>query len=84
MVVLANAKLSILNNNKNSLKGDTAMHEKIELIRQALNAAQDAEIKLSSVAIEALQEVNQYIFEVEVLLQQAEEQLIDKGVIAHG
>ena len=60
------------------------MHEKIELIRQALNAAQDAEIKLSSVAIEALQEVNQYIFEVEVLLQQAEEQLIDKGVIAHG
>jgi len=60
------------------------MHEKIELIRQALNAAQDAEIKLSGVAIEALQEVNQYIFEVEVLLQQAEEQLLDKGVIAHG
>ncbi len=60
------------------------MHEKIELIRQALNAAQDAEIKLSGVAIEALQEVNQYIFEVEVLLQQAEEQLIDKGVVAHG
>jgi len=60
------------------------MHEEIELIRQALNAAQDAEIKLSGVAIEALQEVNQYIFEVEVLLQQAEEQLLDKGVIAHG
>ncbi len=60
------------------------MHVQIELIRQALNAAQDAEIKLSGVAIEALQEVNQYIFEVEVLLQQAEEQLIDKGVIAHG
>lgn len=60
------------------------MHEKIELIRQALNAAQDAEIKLSFLAIEALQEVNERIFEIEELLQQAEEQLIDKGVVAHG
>ncbi len=47
------------------------MHVQIELIRQALNAAQDAEIKLSGVAIEALKEVSKYLFEIEENLSEA-------------
>lgn len=64
------------------------MHDKIELIRKALNAAQDAELKLSAAAIEALKEVNEYLFEVEDQLQQLASETeylhIEKGAIAHG
>jgi hypothetical protein len=48
------------------------MHDKINLIREALNAAQDAEIKLSGVAIIELEAVNKYLFELEEKLSQVE------------
>jgi len=64
------------------------MHDKIKLIREALNAAQDAEIKLSGLAIEALKEVNEYLFSVEEQIQTLENELevlnIEKGAIPHG
>ncbi len=44
---------------------ESKMHDKIKLIREALNAAQDAEIKLSGAAIAELEEVNKYLFEME-------------------
>jgi len=64
------------------------MHDKIKLIREALNAAQDAEIKLSGLAIEALKEVNEYLFSVEEQIQTLESELevlnVEKGAIPHG
>ena len=64
------------------------MYDKIKLIREALNAAQDAELKLSGLAIEALKEVNEYLFSVEEQIQALESELevlnIEKGAIPHG
>jgi 2,4-dienoyl-CoA reductase-like NADH-dependent reductase (Old Yellow Enzyme family) len=44
---------------------EITMHDKIKLIREALNAAQDAELKLSGAAIVELEAVNKYLFELE-------------------
>ena len=74
------------------------MHQHIDIIRQSLNAAQDAELKLSGTAIQSLEKVNEYIFEVEDSLQnlcvqveqqktqieELESELIKHGVVAHG
>ena len=51
------------------------MHDKIKLIREALNAAQDAEIKLSGMAIVELEAVNKHLFELEEKLSQFESSL---------
>ena len=64
------------------------MHDKIKLIHEALNAAQDAEIKLSGLAIEALKEVNEHLFSVEEQIKELESEVeelsAEKGAIAHG
>jgi len=74
------------------------MHDKIELIRQALNVAQDNELKLSALALEALKDINQNLFTIEENIQALEYQndiqkaeiekleaeLVQLGRVAHG
>jgi len=74
------------------------MHDKIELIRQALNVAQDNELKLSALALEALKDINHNLFTIEENIQALEYQndiqkaeiekleaeLVQLGRIAHG
>jgi len=74
------------------------MHNKIELIRQALNVAQDNELKLSALALEALKDINQNLFTIEEHIQaleyqndiqkaeieKLESELVQLGRVAHG
>jgi len=74
------------------------MHDKIELIRQALNVAQDNELKLSALALEALKDINQNLFTIEENIQaleyqndiqkaeieKLESELVQLGRVAHG
>lgn len=74
------------------------MHDKIELIRQALNVAQDNELKLSALALEALKDINHNLFAIEESIQaleyqndiqkaeieKLESELVQLGRVAHG